>query len=508
MRTAIISFFVSAMVCAALVPLVRRFAIRRNLFDQATNSRKLHTAVVPRLGGVAIIAGFYAPLVALLLYPTGVGSAFYAQPSRAFAFIVGGIAIGALGLFDDLFGAGAKGKFSVQIAVAAYIWCAGFRIEQIQLPSGGVLPLGIFGFALTVVWIVGVMNAMNLIDGMDGLAAGIALSAATVGFIVATAGGEPLMALCMASVAGALVAFLFFNSNPASIFMGDSGSLFLGYVLAVSALRSHQKSSAAVSLLVPIVALALPIADTLLAMLRRGIRGRPIFSGDKEHIHHRLFALGLSHRKSVLVLHAVSVLLGLGSLALVFLAPQVALTVLAGLVVTGLLALWRLGFFPLDFTSKLVDERHRNAALRRTVKTITAQLRRATSIHDVLGSVGVLGPAIEANRVRLDIRGARSDIHGDFTVTPWHVPRLIDAVSGPKVQARFPLEPGIGHLEIEWTDGRDEIDRDHEIAAETLCKAITRALERTLSSTAPALPGGLKPASVPTTADVGPARSA
>lgn len=508
MRTALLSFLVSGSVCAALVPLVRRFAIRRNLFDQATSSRKLHTAAVPRLGGVAIIAGFYAPLVALLLYPTGVGSAFYAQPTMAFAFIVGGIAIGGLGLFDDLFGAGAKGKFSVQIAVAVYIWCAGFRIEQIQLPSGGVFPLGIiFGFALTVVWIVGIMNAMNLVDGMDGLAAGVALSAAVVGFIVATAGGEPLMALSMAAMAGSVAAFLRFNSNPASIFMGDSGSLFLGYVLSVSALRSHQKSSAAVSLLVPIVALALPIADTLLAMLRRGIRGRPLFSGDKEHIHHRLLGLGFSHRDVVLALHAVSVLLGLGSLALAFLAPQLALAVLGALVTSGLAALWSLGFFRLEQTSDLFGHRQRNAVLRKAVKTIAGQLQRATSIDEVLGSVGDLGPAIEANRVRLDIRGARIDIRGNFTVTPWHVPRLVENLS-PSVQARFPLEPNLGHLEIEWTDGRGEVDRDHEIAAEQLCKAITRALERTLASTTTPVVSNLSRPSVPTPAEFGPARSA
>src|SRR5581483_5841664 len=138
-----------------------------------------------------------------------------------------------------------------------------------------------------------------------GLAAGIALITAVTNFFIAF-GTEPLMCLWMAALAGALVAFLRFNFHPARIFMGDGGSLFIGYVLAVCAIRTNQKSSAAVSLLVPIVALALPIADTLLAMFRRGVRGRPMFSGDKEHIHHRLLALGLSHRQVVLVLYAVA----------------------------------------------------------------------------------------------------------------------------------------------------------------------------------------------------------
>src|SRR5207302_1454129 len=219
---------------------------------QITSSRKVHSVRIPRLGGIAIVAGFYAPLLALILYPTGLGSVFYADGTRSFAFLFGGLAIAGLGIFDDIFGCGAVEKFLVQIAVALYLWFAGFR---------------------------------------------------------------------MAALAGSLLGFLRFNFNPATIFMGDGGSLFIGYVLAVSAIRTNQKSSAAVSLLVPIVALALPIGDTLLAMVRRGLRGRPMFSGDREHIHHRLLALGLSHREVVLLLYAVAVSLGGLSIAIASYAP-------------------------------------------------------------------------------------------------------------------------------------------------------------------------------------------
>jgi len=476
----VVAFFCAAFVCSALVPVIIRFARRHGLFDHITSTRKVHSARVPRLGGVAIVAGFYAPLLGLILYPTGLGSLFYADASRAFAFLFGGLAIAALGFFDDIFGAGAVEKFFVQIAVALYLWWAGFRIEDVHLVGNTVLPLGLFGAVITVLWIVGVMNALNLIDGLDGLAAGIALVSAVTNFVIAGLGEQPLMALWMAALAGSLIAFLRFNFNPARIFMGDGGSLFIGYVLAVSAIRTNQKSSAAVSLLVPIVALALPIADTLLAMLRRGLRGRPMFSGDKEHIHHRLLALGLTHREVVLLLYAVAVALGGISLAIGSYAPQIGLSALFVLVAGALLGLWRLGFFHFEETADVLELRRRNIELRGAVRTIANRLRKAKSVDDVLGSIKGLAPALKASTVRLDLAGTFT-IHGDGDAA--NCESGITAVPAA-VRARFPVEPGLGYIEIEWNDGRPVPERDHEIAAETLCVALARALERTLPSEA------------------------
>jgi UDP-GlcNAc:undecaprenyl-phosphate GlcNAc-1-phosphate transferase len=469
-----VTFFISAIVCGTLVPVISRFARRRGLFDHISSSRKVHSARVPRLGGLAIVAGFYAPLLALILYPTGLGGTFYAEGPRAFAFLFGGLAIAALGLFDDIFGAGAVEKFFVQIAVALYIWWAGFRIEDIHLVGGAILPLGWFGVLFTVAWIVGVMNALNLIDGLDGLAAGIALISTLTNFLVAF-GSEPLMCLWMAALAGTLVAFLRFNFNPASIFMGDGGSLFLGYVLAVSAIRTSQKSSAAVSLLVPLVALALPIGDTLLAMARRGIRGRPMFSGDKEHIHHRLLALGLSHRQVVLLLYGVCLVLGVISLELVSVATQVGIAALVGLVALSLVGLWRLGFFRFQDTAEVLELRRRNLELRGAVKSIATNLRHATSVDHIVAVMEDVVPALNATTVRLDLPGTLADsgrlfVRSDATV---------HALSA-SYRARFPVDPGFGHIEIEWANGRSEPDRDHEIAAERVCRALSRALERTL----------------------------
>ena len=162
----------------------------------------------------------------------------------------------------------------------------------------------------TLLWIVGVINAMNLIDGLDGLAGGVALVAVATMFLVSMQRNQPLMVLFSASLGGAVLGFLFYNFNPASIFMGDTGSMFLGFVLATSSIRTNQKASTTVAVLIPIITLGLPILDTLLAMSRRAVRGRPLFRADKEHIHHRLLGLGLTHRQTVLALYGMCLVLG------------------------------------------------------------------------------------------------------------------------------------------------------------------------------------------------------
>ena len=344
MRTAGVAFVLACLVSGLLTPIVRRFALKHRLFDDHVSARKIHGRPIPRLGGVAIAAGFYAPLLALLLEASSVGGTFYANSHRALAFLLGGVAICALGLYDDIRGSGAAKKFIAQFAIAGALYWFGFRIDQIALPFIGVFSLGPLSIVFTLLWIVGVINAMNLIDGLDGLAAGVGLFGLVTTFVLAASRGDPVMMLFMASLGGATVGFLVYNFNPASIFMGDTGSMFLGYVLAVGSIQTNQKSSTAVAILVPIVALGLPIADTLLAMLRRAINRQPMFSADRAHIHHKLLDLGLSQKQAVLVLYGASILLGITALLLTVASGFQSAVILLVMGTAGFFGIRRLGY--------------------------------------------------------------------------------------------------------------------------------------------------------------------
>jgi len=346
MRTAGVAFVLACLVSALLTPFVRRFALARGLFDDQVLARKIHGRPIPRLGGLAIAAGFYVPLLALLLQASSVGQIFYKNIRMSVAFLLGGLVICGLGLLDDVRGTGAGKKFLVQFAVAGALFAAGIRIENLTLPFAGSFALGALSLPFTVLWVVGVINALNLIDGLDGLAAGVAFFGVATTFAIAFLHHDPVMMLFMGALGGAIVGFWAYNFNPASIFMGDTGSMFLGYVLAVGAMRTSQKSSTVVAILVPIVALGLPIADTFLAIVRRVIAGRPIFSADRQHIHHRLLDMGLSHRKAVFTLYGASILLGVVALLLTLANNREATLILVATSLLAYLGLKKLGYRP------------------------------------------------------------------------------------------------------------------------------------------------------------------
>jgi UDP-GlcNAc:undecaprenyl-phosphate GlcNAc-1-phosphate transferase len=345
-------FLVATLLAAALTPQVRRFARRHGLLDHAPESRRPDGKPVPRLGGMAMAVGCYVPVLSVLLLRWCMGQ----SQDRLFwtlAILLGGLATILLGLYDDLRGATAVEKLTVQIAVATALCTAGLRIEQVAIPSGGTVSLGVLAVPVTVLWIVGLTNAINLVDGLDGLAGGVALVAITVAFMVASSRGDVSAMLLMAGMGGAIAGFLFFNFSPASIFMGDSGSLFLGYMLSATAIASPQDAPAGgVDLLVPLVALGFPVADTLLAVVRRTAAGQSLLKGDRDHIHHRLLQLGLTERQTVVILYAVSALFGLAALVLAFGDRAHAALALAVVMVGVLVGLRRLGYFRADRTMR------------------------------------------------------------------------------------------------------------------------------------------------------------
>ena len=338
MRSYLAAFVIATLVSGVLTPLVRRWALRVGAVATG-GGRHVHERKIPRLGGVAICLGLMLPIAGLFFVESAVADLFQAHPRRVLGLCLGGAAMCALGLFDDTRGIRALYKLYFQLAIAAFAFFCGFRIEAVNLPIVGELSMGIFALPVTMLWVVGIINAVNLIDGLDGLAAGVVFFAGVTNFVVAYIAGQPIPALIMAAVLGSVLGFLFYNFNPARIFMGDSGSYFLGYVLAVTALvGSSGKASTAVSLLVPVVALGVPIFDTLFSMVRRFLERRPIFSPDRGHVHHRLLDLGITHRRAVLILYGVSVVFTVAAIGIYFgRSWQVGVALLvASVVVVGL----------------------------------------------------------------------------------------------------------------------------------------------------------------------------
>jgi len=306
MRTYLASFVVAALASSLITPLMRRVALRMNAVSP-TGGRNVNTVEIPRLGGVGIALAAALPVALLFVVDSGVASFVRADALRFTGLCVGACLMCIVGAIDDTSGLRARTKLVVQVLCGILAYYSGFQINVISLPMFGALEMGAFAVPVTVIWIVGITNAVNLIDGLDGLAAGVVFCAAVTNLTVAIVTGSVVVAVVMASMMGALLGFLFYNFNPARIFMGDSGSYFLGYVLATMSLAgAAQKTSTTVSLLAPILALGVPIFDTLFSIVRRGITRQPIFSPDRGHLHHRLLDMGFTHKRAVLTLYGVS----------------------------------------------------------------------------------------------------------------------------------------------------------------------------------------------------------
>jgi UDP-GlcNAc:undecaprenyl-phosphate/decaprenyl-phosphate GlcNAc-1-phosphate transferase len=299
---------------------IMAWARRKGWVDKPDSCRKLHAAPIPRIGGVAIFISLALSISALFLLPTTVAASFKSQlPNAAKLFGLVGMMV-LIGLWDDLKNLKPWTKFAAQTVIAIAAWLLGYRILWSWSAEGVIWSLGLLSLPVTVLWIVGITNAFNLIDGMDGLAAGAALFATTAMLVPSLAEGQLLAPVLLLALAGSIIGFLKFNFNPASIFLGDSGSFLLGSMLSLLAVEYSHKSTAAFAIGVPIVALGLPVIDTGMVILRRFLNGKPIFLGDRRHIHHILIERGLKPRNAVILLYGVCGLFGLFSL--LFLNPS------------------------------------------------------------------------------------------------------------------------------------------------------------------------------------------
>lgn len=351
-----ILFAVSILASLVITPGVIRLAEHHGLYDQPTGGRRVHTRPVPRLGGIPVFA---ATLLALAVAEATVGGGVLREAEfQRFlrAVLLGGGILFLVGLVDDLRGVSPRVKMGAQAVAGIVFWQAGLRLESLVFGPEMGATMGWISLPLTVAWVVVVTNAFNLVDGLDGLASGIGLVA--LASVVATAVllGRPEVLVVSVALLGALLGFLRYNYRPARIFLGDSGSLLIGCMLAMLSVYGVSSGATAALSVTPLFALAVPLMDTVLAVLRRWLRGVPFHAADRRHIHHQLLARGLTHLRAVVVLHVVAFSVAVVGLLVAF-APRTATNLAIG--AGGLLSavsflLWSMGYLKYhEFTEAL-----------------------------------------------------------------------------------------------------------------------------------------------------------
>jgi len=299
-------FSITLIISLLSVPLVRTFARRYHVVAHE-NHRTVHEGEIPKLGGGAIFFAFVAGMAALLIIDPELVSRFHFE---LLSLLIGTTVLFLIGALDDKMDLSCSIKLTIELLVAGLAVSMGWRVETILLPGAVELNLGVMSYFISILWMVGVANAFNMVDGLDGLAGGIAVAVSFVSLSIAALFGNQLAPVIAVLVMGSVIGFLRYNINPASIFMGDSGSLSLGFVLACITLNSASLAPGKTAFLIPLLLLGLPITDTTLAVVRRVRRGIHPFHADREHIHHRLVRLGLSHAGAAMFMVAICLLLG------------------------------------------------------------------------------------------------------------------------------------------------------------------------------------------------------
>ncbi|MDE6280939.1 MAG: undecaprenyl/decaprenyl-phosphate alpha-N-acetylglucosaminyl 1-phosphate transferase, partial [Oscillospiraceae bacterium] len=329
----LLALVLAGMVAFASTPLVKALSVKMGAVDVPKDGRRMHDHPIPRMGGLAIFFGF---VVSMLL--------FVSLDMEKKGMLLGTVIIVVLGILDDKYALPAKPKFLVQIAAALIAVLAGNRIDVLSNPnvfsSNPVWQLGWLAYPVTVVWIVAITNSVNFIDGLDGLACGVSTISAATMLVIALLVSEQDVAVMMAALAGACIGFLPYNFNPAKIFMGDTGSTFLGFVMATVSVNGMFKQYTIISFVVPFLMLGLPIFDECFAVIRRLSRGQSPMAPDRGHVHHRLIDMGFSQKQAVGVLYVISAILGLSAVVLTAGGAQKAMVFLLAMGVAAAIA-WR-----------------------------------------------------------------------------------------------------------------------------------------------------------------------
>jgi UDP-GlcNAc:undecaprenyl-phosphate GlcNAc-1-phosphate transferase len=451
----LIVFAIAAVAALLVTPAVVRTVTARGVYGHVRPGSDPDAPRIPRLGGIAVCLATTVALGVAALMPERAGAG-----GSESAFLAGTLAAGwiifAAGLLDDLFDLRPATKLLAQVFAAMVAYGVGFRIQQVSF-AGITLQVGVLSLALTVLWIVAVVNAFNLIDGLDGLATGIGLVALGSTFVVAWMLGNTEVAIVCAALGGALLGFLRYNFRPARIFLGDSGSQFVGFMVAVLSVHGSTKSATAVLAAVPLLMLALPLLDTLLSILRRWLRGKPVFGADEHHLHHRLLAIGLTHVRAVVLLYVMAAALAVMGVVLAFgPARMVTISALAGAAVTVALLLFaikRLGYHEFVEAGSVVT-----SGMRRVRQSIRDQIHardvaqvlvRAESmvhlqaiLHDNAAALGLLYATVCRES---SPEGARSVLPADVAQRAWKLDWPVETNGGDPCVLRL------------WADAPDDL---------------------------------------------------
>jgi UDP-GlcNAc:undecaprenyl-phosphate GlcNAc-1-phosphate transferase len=392
LKTYFALFIIATSSTLVITPLIRRLCERFQLLDVPTDGRRVHTRGIPRLGGVAIYLSLVLALSSLLLVSNLVTQALAYYSPVFWKIVIPSSLVLLLGVYDDLRGANAIVKFVGLGLIASLFYAMGGRIDALAIPFVGVVLFPpVISFVLTVFWLVAISNAFNLIDGMDGLATGAALFSSLVILIVALTGGHVVMIVVTIVICGALAGFLRYNFNPASIFLGDSGALFVGFLLASLSLLGAQKATTAIAVITPILAFGLPVVDTTVTMARRLIGGRPIFEGDGEHIHHMLLARGWSQRRVVLILYGACAVFGLSAAVSIKTSSPLTGFVLFVVSVAVIIAVGQLRYHEVDElragVKRTVGNRRVRVANNIRLRRASRALSQAANLNELFAAV-------------------------------------------------------------------------------------------------------------------------
>jgi UDP-GlcNAc:undecaprenyl-phosphate GlcNAc-1-phosphate transferase len=426
MRTFIIAFALSLLAALVLTRVIRDAALRWNLVDAPVGGRKIHRRPIPRLGGVAIILAFAAPLLGLFCWDNDLSSALFSDQALLISLLGGGGIIALTGIVDDLRGLRSLVKLAAQIAAGLVVYSAGIRIEAFSVPFFSPVILDVWlSLPLTLFWVVLVTNAVNLIDGMDGLAGGVAVLAGGTLMIMSGIEGNTLAALLLCCMVGATLGFLVYNINPASIFMGDTGSLSLGFLLALVSIHSSQKSYALFSIVAAFLVLGIPIFDLSMAVVRRYLMGRPIFAADQHHVHHILLRKGLTQSQSVIMLFGAAVFLEV--LAFIFIYADDRISAISILVLVPIIgaAVRYLGY-----------------------DRIIASARRARVMETIEARAQVRSEAVDAFRESLIRHPNLSELEGALAQVALEL-----GLERLEMQLKFSLRHGEERTRYHWTRG-------------------------------------------------------